>query len=158
VSDPFVGAEPTLPPYAGWWRRFAAVFVDGLLLALPFIVTVTVAIVVTEGASDENEDHPIWLAVFAAWALWILVPFVYYTILHGRPRGQTLGKRLLGIRVTGEDFRPIGYGRAFGRFLIGWVMWLACYLPGILDNLWPLWDDKKQALHDKVANSIVVRA
>jgi uncharacterized RDD family membrane protein YckC len=156
VSDPFADAEPTLPPYASWGRRFVAIFVDGLILALPFAVTLAVALAVTGGGEDE--DSPAWAAVGLAWLLWILIPFVYYTVLHGRERGQTLGKRLLGIRVIGDDFRPIGYGRAFGRFLMSWVMWLACYLPGILDSLWPLWDQKNQALHDKVASSIVVRA
>lgn len=158
MTDPFAGAEPTLPPYAGWWRRFAAVVVDGLLLAIPFFATLIVSLAVTEGGSDEHDDSPVWLLLFFAWVFWIVAPFVYYTILHGRPRGQTLGKRLLGIRVTGVDFHPIGYGRAFGRALLASVMWIACYLPGILDALWPLWDEKKQSLHDKVANSIVVRA
>ena len=156
MHDPFAGAEPTLPPYASWGRRCTAIVVDGLILALPFTVTLAVAIAVTGGGEDE--DSPAWAAVLFAWLLWIVLPFVYYTFLHGRERGQTLGKRLLGIRVIGEDFRPIGYGRAFGRFLMAWVMWLLCYVPGILDSLWPLWDQKNQALHDKVANTIVVRA
>ena len=158
MTDPFAGAEPTLPPYAGWWRRFAAIFIDGLLLALPFVAAIVVAIAVTEGGSEEHDENPVWFLVIVAWLFWIVAPFVYYTILHGRPRGQTLGKRLLGIRVTGIDLQPIGYGRAFGRALIASLLWIACYLPGILDALWPLWDERKQALHDKVANSIVVRA
>jgi uncharacterized RDD family membrane protein YckC len=154
MVDPFAGAEPTLPPYASWGRRFAAVLVDGLLLALPFLVTVIVAVAIAGG----DEDSPAWVAVVVAWLLWILTPFGYYTLLHGGERGQTVGKRLLGIRVIGEDFGRLGYGRAFGRFLVGWLMWLACYVPGILNSLWPLWDDKNQALHDKVVNSIVVRS
>jgi uncharacterized RDD family membrane protein YckC len=158
VSDPFAGAEPTLPSYASWGRRFAAVSVDGLVLALPFVISVALAFVIAGGDSVSDDEHPIWLAVLVAWLLWIVAPFVYYTVLHGRPRGQTLGKRLLGIRVIGEDFQPIGYGRAFGRVLVGTILWIACYVPGILDALWPLWDQKNQALHDKVANSIVVRA
>lgn len=155
MSDPFAGAEPTLPPYASWGRRFAAVVVDGILLALPFLATIVVAGVL-DGPGEEDDD--IWLLVAIGWGFSLVAPFVYFTVLHGRASGQTLGKRLLGIRVIGEDFRPIGYGRAFGRYLVGWVLWLACYVPGLLDNLWPLWDDKNQSLHDKVANSFVVRA
>jgi uncharacterized RDD family membrane protein YckC len=155
VSDPFAGAEPTLPTYAGWGRRLAAVVIDNLLVSLPFVATFVAAIVALEQSNDESDAAG--LAILLSWAAWVVVPFVYFTVLHGRPGGQTLGKRLLGIRVIGEDFRPIGYGRAFGRFAIGWVMWLACYVPGILDALWPLWDQKKQAIHDKVVNSMVVR-
>jgi uncharacterized RDD family membrane protein YckC len=158
VSDPFAGAEPTIPPYASWGRRFAAVFVDGLLLALPFVLSVAVALAVAGVDAESDDENSIWAAVLIGWLVWIIAPFVYYTVLHGRPRGQTLGKRLLGIRVVGEDFQPIGYGRAFGRVLISTILWIACYVPGILDALWPLWDQKNQSLHDKVANSIVVRA
>jgi len=161
VTDPFAGAEPTLPPYASWGRRFAAVFVDGFLLAIPFVVAIVVAVVSTEGSGGGQEDEisdAAAIGVLIAWALSVVAPLVYYTVLHGRASGQTVGKRLLGIRVVGEDFRPIGYGRAFGRVLISWVLWLLCYVPGILDVLWPLWDDKNQSLHDKVANSLVVRA
>jgi uncharacterized RDD family membrane protein YckC len=154
--DPFAGAEPTLAPYASSGRRFVAVVVDGLVLALPFVLSLAVALAVTDGREDEDSD--VWALVGLAWLLWMVMPFLYFTVVHGRKPGQTVGKRLLGIRVVGEDFRPIGYGRAFGRYLMGSVMWLACYVPGIVDSLWPLWDQRNQALHDKVANSIVVGA
>lgn len=152
MTDPFAGAEPTLPPYAAWWQRFVAVIVDNLLVSAPFVAALVVAFTTIE---DEDVGG---LAILIAWGVWMVVPFVYFTVLNGGPGGQTLGKRLLGIRVIGEDFRPIGYGRAFGRYALAWVMWLACYVPGIVDALWPLWDVKKQAIHDKVVGSIVVRA
>jgi uncharacterized RDD family membrane protein YckC len=154
LSEPV--AEP-LPPYASWGRRAAAIFVDNLLLALPFVAGVVLALVVTGAADDEN-DNPVWAAVGIGWLLWIVLPFVYFTVLNGGDRGQTVGKRLLGIRVRAEEGGRLGYGRAFGRFVVGWVLWLLCYVPGILDALWPLWDVRHQALHDKVANSVVVEA
>ena len=51
----------------------------------------------------------------------------------------------------------IGYGRAFGRLAIIFVSALFI-LPIVLDYLWPLWDKKNQALHDKVVGSVVVKA
>ena len=87
----------------------------------------------------------------------LILPFVYFTFMHGRERGQTYGKRALGIRVVNGEGGSIGYGRAFGRygimFLFGFL-----FLPILLDYLWPLWDRKNQALHDKVVSSFVVRA
>ena len=161
MTDPFAGAEPTIPPYASWGQRFAAILVDGFILAIPFFAAIVIAVLLAAG-SDPAQDEDIsdaWaIAIFAGWAMSIVAPIVYYTVLHGRPRGQTVGKRLLGIRVVGEDFNPIGYGRAFGRVLISTVFWFLCYVPGIVDVLWPLWDEKKQALHDKVVNTVVVRA
>lgn len=34
-----------------------------------------------------------------------------------------------------------------------WMLWL---IPGILDNLWPLWDRRGQTVHDKVARTVVI--
>ena len=51
----------------------------------------------------------------------------------------------------------IGYGRSFGRYAITFLFAIFI-LPVLLDYLWPLWDPKNQALHDKVAGSFVVRA
>ena len=51
----------------------------------------------------------------------------------------------------------IGYGRAFGRYAITFVFSIFV-LPIVLDYLWPLWDGKNQALHDRVVGSVVVKA
>ena len=63
----------------------------------------------------------------------------------------------LGIAV--RDARTggsIGFWRAFGRNLITWVFTVAFVIPYIVDSLSPLWDKRRQALHDKAAHSVVV--
>ena len=77
--------------------------------------------------------------------------------MQGRASGQSLGKKWLGIRVADDSAAgPIGYGRAFGRYAIIFVFALFV-LPIVLDYLWPLWDEKNQALHDKVVGSVVLK-
>jgi uncharacterized RDD family membrane protein YckC len=94
----------------------------------------------------------------AAYLATLVLPFVYFTVLHGNERGQTFGKRALGIRVVGdESAESIGYGRALGRYAITFVFGVFV-IPVLVDYLWPLWDQKNQALHDKVVSSVVVRA
>jgi uncharacterized RDD family membrane protein YckC len=74
-------------------------------------------------------------------------------------RGQSIGKQALGIRVAAISHGgPIGAGTAFGRWIIQVVANAALGCLALVDVLWPLWDDKKQALHDKVVSSVVVRA
>ncbi|MFE3758228.1 RDD family protein [Nocardia tengchongensis] len=69
--------------------------------------------------------------------------------------GQTVGKRVVGIRVIRETTgQPIGFGMAIVRYFAHIVDNLACYLGW----LWPLWDDKKQTLGDKIMGTIVVKA
>ena len=77
----------------------------------------------------------------------------YYTMLEGGPKGQTLGKMALGIRVIDlARGGPIGYGRGFIRY-IGRI---ASAIVLLLGYLWMLWDPEKQTWHDKFAGSVVV--
>jgi uncharacterized RDD family membrane protein YckC len=149
-------ARPPSPrhEFASWGRRVGAYLLDTLVIVVPFIAIVAVALA-TGDPDDENDSS--WVVVGFAYLLTVVAPFVYFTLMHGRERGQTLGKRWVGIRVA-EDATgaSIGYGRAFGRYAITFVFGLFI-LPLLLDYLWPLWDQKNQALHDKVVGSVVVR-
>jgi len=99
-----------------------------------------------------------WSSWPAASALLSLpLNLAYFTIAHGSRRGQTLGDWVNRIAVRGED-GPTSYGQAFGRtVMIGLFLGLF-FVGGFLDFLWPLWDHRRQAWHDKVAGTIVVRS
>jgi uncharacterized RDD family membrane protein YckC len=87
------------------------------------------------------------------YGLFTLIGLGYAIFLEGSPSGQTVGKRVMGIRVI--DFQaggPIGYGRALLRYLGRIVSTVAC----LLGYFWMLWDREKQTWHDKIANSVVV--
>ena len=145
----------TTRDYSSWGRRVVAFLLDTLVLAVPLCIVILVAVAAADTA-DENDGA--WAAVGIAYLLTLLLPFVYYTVMHGRPSGRTLGKKWLGIAVKEDSAGgSIGYGRAFGRYAIMFVFSLFI-LPIFLDYLWPLWDRKNQALHDKVVGSVVVKA
>jgi uncharacterized RDD family membrane protein YckC len=137
---------------AGWWQRVAAQILDGILLALPLIV---IAVIVAASGPGEDDDAA-WGALAIVYLLSLLLPFIYFTVMHAGARGATFGKRAMGIKVVREDGGQLGYGKAFGRYGIVVVFWIFV-LPALLDYLWPLWDDKNQALHDKVVGTLVVR-
>lgn len=122
-------------PRAGFWRRFWAVIIDGLLLG---IVNVILLIVL----------HAV------GYALDFIVQAAYFTYFEGST-GQTLGKRALGIRVI--DYQtggPLGYPRAFGRYVASLISAIFIYI----GYLWMLWDREKQTWHDKIATAVVVPA
>jgi uncharacterized RDD family membrane protein YckC len=83
-----------------------------------------------------------------------LLMVAYETILVAR-WGRTLGMRWLGIRPLGTDGVALGWGRSFVRAVVYWLFTLLGWI-GLVNVLWCLWDDDRQCLHDKAADSIVV--
>jgi uncharacterized RDD family membrane protein YckC len=129
------GAVALTSARAGFWRRFAAAFIDGILLGI--VSFILKAILGTTGSG-----------------LTLLIGIVYYTYFHGST-GQTPGDAALSIRIVDKDGGgSIGYGRAFVRWLVSIVSGIVL----LLGYLWMLWDGEKQTWHDKAANSVVVPA
>jgi uncharacterized RDD family membrane protein YckC len=121
-------------PRAGFWRRFAAAFLDGIIVGLANAILEAVL----KGPGT---------------AIALLFTITYFTALEGGPRGQTLGKQALGIRVISFDTGgPIGYGRGFIRYVGRFVSTIVIFL----GYLWMLWDKEKQCWHDKFAGDVVV--
>ncbi len=72
--------------------------------------------------------------------------------------------RVVGARVVRESTNDVlGYGTALARavveqvFRLLGILFILLGLVWLLDMLWPLWDKKKQTLHDKVVHTIVLR-
>ena len=123
-------------PRSGFWRRFAALFLDGLVLLIPSVILL---LIFKQGAAYQ--------------AVSTIVSLAYFTYFEGGPSGATPGKRAMGIRVY--DFREggaIGYGRGFLRQIGKWLS----TIPLFLGYFWMLWDKENQTFHDKLAGSVVV--
>jgi len=120
---------------AGFWRRFAAALIDGILLGI--VSGILRAILGGAGGG-----------------LGLLIDIAYFTYFHGST-GQTPGNAALSIRIVDKDTgRPIGYGRAFVR----WLVSIVSAIVFVLGYLWMLWDGEKQCWHDKAANDVVIPA
>jgi uncharacterized RDD family membrane protein YckC len=146
-GDPQVGMTPVQPgesaaaeygnasgPRAGFWRRFAAALIDGIIL---FVINLVLSLAFKGAGSF----------------LSLLVSLAYFTLFVGASRGQTPGMSALGIRVISFDGSgSIGYGRAFIR----WIGGIVSTIPIFLGFFWMLWDKEKQCWHDKMASDVVV--
>ena len=138
---------------ASWRRRGAALLLDGLILGLVVAATLLAAGVPADELRERLEAGETVTFV----ALFLVPEAIYQTVMIGT-RNQTLGKMALGIAVLDADDRsPIGFGRAFTRWLSTAAMRALFTVPTIVDHLWPLRDPRNQTLHDKVARSVVVR-
>ena len=138
---------------ASWGRRLAALLVDVTVLILVITTALFAAGVPAEELRDRMREGETLLLV----VLFLVPEAIYYTALIGS-RSQTFGKMALGIRVVdAESNSPIGYVRAFRRWVSTAALRALFTVPTILDHLWPLRDPRNQTLHDKVARSVVVR-
>jgi uncharacterized RDD family membrane protein YckC len=168
AGQPRIGAvDPVLGlQLAPWWKRLVAMIIDNIILGLGlFLVILAIGIAAdasrtnSAGTSSSSQTHG--GAVIAGLViLWVLVSIpvgLYFAIMNGRRKGQTVGKLALSIAV--RDARtgaPIGFWRALGRYLITLVFSLLLFVPYLIDSLCPLWDKRRQAWHDKVARTVVV--
>lgn len=163
------------PPLAEWWKRVVAAFIDGIIVSVPsYIIMLLLGFGVARRSEDAFRVDPttgqvttvdggLFAGMFGGLVISMIVITVlgiaYYVYFWGGERGQTVGKMAMKIRVIDADTGgPIGYGRAALRWLVIGVLWAACYIPGIVDALFPLWDSKRQTLHDKAVRSLVVDA
>jgi uncharacterized RDD family membrane protein YckC len=145
---------------SGWWRRVGASFIDGMVLWIP--LTAIFAIIDSDTVDPtKNTTTSLDLVQVLVGAV---VTAVYFMVVMTAWNGQTVGKRALEIRVVREDGQPMDPKFAFYRqtlvigVLFSWLALLLLYIPTFFNYLWPLWDEKHQALHDKIVHSRVVRA
>lgn len=136
-------------PLASWFKRGLAIAVDFLVLSFAlseFGHEVFPLVVSSAGGKPPNSQVLEFLGVS------VLVWIGYLTLLASSRRGQTIGMMLYGIAVRDDaGGGQVSVGRATLRSLI-----LVGASSFFIDLLWPLWDKKRQSLHDKAARTVVV--
>jgi uncharacterized RDD family membrane protein YckC len=160
--------DPGAIPYAGWGTRLGGYLIDAVIF-IPVLVVLYVAfrhthvldahLTTRRNGTRTHRDISLLAPLITG-----LLFLVYATVLYGGARGQTVGMMAVGVKVVrAETHEVLGYGKAlwrafaeqFLRFLgtvtlILGVIWL-------LDMLFPLWDKRRQTLHDKLAKTVVLR-
>lgn len=149
------GALPSELQYAGFWIRFGARFVDGLVMqgvsyGLLFLIGI-LGSAFDSGAPGEPGAGEIILLLFTI-VFSIGFPVAYETYFVGK-YGATLGKMAVGIKVVMSDGSPVSNGRAFGRVWAYFLSALVLYIGFIM----AAFDEEKRSLHDRICDTRVVR-
>jgi uncharacterized RDD family membrane protein YckC len=147
--------------------RFGAYLLDSFILSFGIVVLMLVLVAIfwipISGFMDRmvaetvTEDEIVMMMLpiqCGAYILAFLIQFLYYCLLPARWNGQTIGKRLLNIRIVPTDGGENTLGRMLLRNVLGY------YISGYvlyLGFLWMIWDEDKQGWHDKIANTAVIR-
>ena len=141
--------------------RIVAFIIDSILLGIVggILGAIFGAFAAASVANTNAANIPGFVGLnFTFYALSFGVSLLYGTLLIGSSSGKTVGMRIMGLRVQDANTgTSIGYGRAFVRWLVYELLFVACLIPGLINLLSPLWDARGQTWHDKAANSVMVR-
>ena len=154
-------------PYAGFWLRFAAYLIDGLILGIPFWLVVVFLISMFGGfgillhrnAPPDPRDvaaliAPMFMFFFLGMLVFLLVQWLYFAGLESSERQATFGKSVMSLRVTNYEGQRISFGHATGRFFAKIVSGL---IPLAIGYIMAGFTEKKQALHDLIAGTLVLK-
>ena len=136
-------------PYGGFWVRFAAHFVDGFIIGIGVFVVaflLTLAGAMLGAGFSEALSTGISLIMVAMSQL-------YHAYFVSSEKMATPGKRLCGLYVTDIEGRRLSFGKALWRNVAALFSYLTLYIGFIMAGF----TERKQALHDKIAGTLVHR-
>jgi uncharacterized RDD family membrane protein YckC len=128
--------------YASFGFRFGAVLIDGLIL-ITFQYTMAYLLFGTIWVSN------VWWSIANMAISWL-----YEAIQVSSSRQATIGKKLLNIKVTNDRGNRISFGRATARHFSKILSTIILFIGFLM----MLWDDRKQTLHDKIADTLVIQS
>jgi len=133
--------------YAGFGKRFVAMIVDTMILsaggmAVGFVLGLMV------GAGGGSPEAAGMMGFVAGGVL----GWLYFAMMESSEKGATFGKQMMGIRVTDAGGRQLSFARATGRYFAKFLS-SAIFCIGYI---MAAFTQKKQALHDMLAGSLVV--
>lgn len=146
---------------AGFLKRWAALFLDQLVIgiafyALMFLVVLVAAVVGGVGNLQalDSEDPPGWViaAYIGLTLFYYLAAGTYYALMESSSHQATLGKMALGIKVVDRNGGRLTPVHAVGRWFAASLSYLTMYIGFLL----AAFTERKQALHDMVASTLVV--
>lgn len=151
--------------YAGFWLRFLAALIDGVILSFGTGVLLIPMFFLTgfaanfEAFARRSRPDPSVVAGFLAMILMfvvlsVLVQWLYHAYLESGDNQATWGKQAIGIYVTDLQGNRVSFGRASGRFFGKIVTGM---IPLAIGYIMAGFTERKQALHDMIASCLVLR-
>ena len=139
--------------------RAVALIIDSIILGIISAVVMGIGVVIGIGALSVANDLGggiFILTVFAALGVLFLLSFLYFMVLEGpKGRGQTIGKRIMKIKVIHEDGNVPSYTQAAIRTVLRILDGMFFHLVGVVVICI---SEKDQRIGDIAAKTIVVDA
>ena len=132
--------------YAGFWIRFGAAFIDGLL-----IVAITLPLMISIYGSEYLESEKFFHGKWDLVINYILPAVVVITFWVSK--SATPGKMLCKLKIINVN---TGEKPSTGQFIVRYFGYFLSAIPLLLGYVWAAFDERKQGWHDKVAGAAVV--
>ncbi|MCX7025119.1 MAG: RDD family protein [Spirochaetes bacterium] len=142
--------------YAGFWMRFGATLIDAFLIYVAVAIPSAILFGLTSavlGVSSISGSGVRLMVTNILTLILVVGSWLYFALLESSSGQATLGKKALGMKVTDDRGERISFGKASVRF---WSKWVSLLTVGI-GFLLAAFTGKKQALHDMMARTLVVR-
>lgn len=146
--------------YAGFWLRFVAWIIDrivlqfaGSIITLPFAASMGIRELMRTHPSSPEDFIPLFENMRKFFLIILVLEWLYYALLESSAWQATLGKKALGLEVTDLAGVRITFGRATGRYFARYISFFTIGIGYIMAGL----TEKKQALHDMIAGTLVIR-
>lgn len=146
---------------AGFWKRFAAMVIDGLVTgAASFVLQVPLTMLAAFGMSLGDGAAAAGGAIgliLVSYGISLAVPLFYFAWMHSSGSQASLGKMAVGIKVTRGSGERIRFWRAFARYMAYFLtLALSFGVGGLVSALTTGLGARKQALHDMICDTLVV--
>jgi uncharacterized RDD family membrane protein YckC len=145
-------ATPAKVHYAGFWIRFVARVIDGIILTTASVIIRVPFGLALLGPRPSFGMTPMLLGTMAITSLLSIAMNVAYEAYFVHTRGATLGKMVLGLKIVREDGSGIPLDLAIGRYFAQWVSALIFMIGYIMAGF----DPQKRALHDRICKTRVI--
>ena len=140
--------------YGGFWLRVVAYIVDGIVLNIAFGIIGAVAGISLIPADPAKIDPIEFMANMGSFQLVaVVVTWLYFALMESSPRGATVGKMVVGLRVVDEQGNRLSFLRATGRFFAKYISAIILFIGFLM----VAFTDRKRGLHDIIAGTLVVK-
>jgi uncharacterized RDD family membrane protein YckC len=153
---------PPLPPgatYAEWADRVVGFLIDMLLVGagMGVLYFVTLGLFATMAGLGSSLAGGMCCMMILLFPVSTLLVGLFNGVYLVAQRGASIGQGVMNLKVVDVNGNLLSTGTAFIRLLARVALGFVPMVGPLLDLLWPLWDDKRQTLHDKAVGSFVLK-
>ena len=138
--------DPT--KYAGFWIRFVAFNIDGILVRINLYILGIIAGYIISSLSSSSLQYVVYILYILIFIILSLGYYIYLTYTSG----ATFGKRIMGIKVISNNQNILSLKQVILRETIGKIVSAIFFIGYIMVGF----DKKKQGFHDQIAKTLVI--